>query len=545
MKKNYLNPANLCRKMSLVALAAFSIFTNAKAQSIIGPDTVLIGSTASYTLSTGDKFLSYAWEFESNSLTSVLSSSMPISNTGTNGNKFSLSSSACMVFDTSKNSYHAFVTCATEGFSAPNVQRIDFGSNPNNPSPVTVNLGNPNSAFITNSGGYFNMEDMKVVMDDQGVFHAFINNGGIVHWVFGNGIDNPPTLASRIFTNPSVLGMSMNMAVIKYGEHWYIFVGQTFGASPGLVRLNLGGDLNNIPSTIPYVIYDAPQGYNYLDYFAIIKLNGQWHLSISSHMYNSPLFRYDFGADLLNPNPIITNLGVTNPPLNKKRGANFIKSCDSFYMLGLNEDGEVLTFNYQNNITSTPVVQSLGQKFGNSVAMQIFYPYWYNDTLWSLSANWQNNPNSTISRFPLATISSGNAVIKYYDPATSHTFNTAGLKTIRLYCDQGDNRGPQAFCKEVYVKDPTSIQEENKNKNIIQLFPNPATNFISLASPKEGAFTYRVLNTEGKRVIENSNVKLGMGEQLNIDVRNLAAGFYYIQIMDQSGSAFSGKFIKR
>jgi hypothetical protein len=53
------------------------------------------------------------------------------------------------------------------------------------------------------------------------------------------------------------------------------------------------------------------------------------------------------------------------------------------------------------------------------------------------------------------------------------------------------------------------------------------------------------LNTEGKRVIENSNVKLGMGEQLNIDVRNLAAGFYYIQIMDQSGSAFSGKFIKR
>lgn len=533
--------------MSLLAGMLLSIHTKSNAQSISGPDTVVLGSTALYTLNTTDnKFLSYAWEFESNSLTSVLTSSIPIPNTGTNGNRFSVTAAVCMAFDTSKNSYHAFVTSASEGYSAPTVQRIDFGSNPNNPSPATVDLGNPNAAFVPNYGGYFNLQDMKVVMDDQGIFHAFINNGGIVHWVFGNGLGNPPTQASRIFTNTSVLGMSMNMAVIKYNNNWYIFDGQTYGVSPGLVRLSLGGDLNNIPSNIPYIIYDAPQGgYTDLGYFAIIKLNGQWHLNISSLTYNSPLFRYDFGADLLNPNPTITNLAISNQALDRNRAVNFIKSCDSFYMLGLNEDGEVLTFNYQNMINNTPVVQELGQKFGNNPSMQIMYPYWYNDTLWSLSANWQNNPNSTISRFPLVAISSGNAVIKYYNPSTSHTFNTPGLKTINLYCDQGDNRGPQSFCKEVYVKTPTSIQDADRNKNIVRLFPNPSTNDINLIAPKEGTFTYKVLDLQGRPVAENPSVKLISGEQLKIDIQSLHAGFYYLQIIDQEGSIFNGKFIKK
>lgn len=531
--------------MSMFAGMLLSINAQSNAQSISGPDTVVLGATASFTLNTQDKFLSYAWEFESSSLSPVLTTYIPIANTGTNGNKFSVSSSACMVFDTSKNSYYAFVTCASEGFNAPNVQRIDFGSNPDNPSPVTVDLGNPNGAFITNSGGYFNMEDMKVVMDDGGVFHAFINNGGIVHWIFGNGVDNPPTQASRIFTNTSVLGMSMNMAVIKYNNNWYIFDGQSFGASPGLVRLSLGNNLNNIPSVIPYLIYQVPEGADDLDYFAIIKLNGQWHLNISSHMYNSPLYRYDFGADLLNPNPVITNLGVTNPPLDKNRGVNFIKSCDSFYMLGLNEDGKVLTFNFQNNITNTPVVTSLGQKFGSGPSMQIMYPYWYNDTLWSLSANWANNPTSTIFRFPLVSISSGNAVIKYYDPSTSHTFNTPGLKTINLYCDQGDNRGPQAFCKEVYVKAPTAITDINNSKNGLKVFPNPATNELYVMPPVAGIFSYKILNMQGQQIAESAFQYTKAGENLRIEIHNFSPGFYCIQLTEKFGSTYTTKFIKR
>jgi hypothetical protein len=47
----------------------------------------------------------------------------------------------------------------------------------------------------------------------------------------------------------------------------------------------------------------------------------------------------------------------------------------------------------------------------------------------------------------------GNAVVNYYNAAATHIFNNAGVYEVNVYCDQGENKGPQSFCKQIVVKE--------------------------------------------------------------------------------------------
>jgi len=438
----------MIKPMRYLFLSLSLLFAAGAASSqIISRDTVCIGEPVSFSADTSLKHIQYCWEFGTSSMTPVLTTSRPIPGTGTSGGMFSVVAQATMTYDSSDHKYYAFVTSASTGFTNPTVQRLDFGSNPHSVPSVT-DLGNPNGAFISfpiNS----NMEAIEIVKDAQGTFHAFINNGGIVHWVFGNGIASSPTQATRIYTNRSVIGMAMQLSVVYYNNEWILFAGQSYGAS-AIVRFDLGADLNNIPSVIPVTSIQTTPAY-WPSYFALLQEAGNWYMFITNLEANSPLLRYDFGTNLKNNTPVQHDLGTFTPAINNNRGLNFIKSCDTFFMLGLNEDGTILAFDFRNDILSTPAVRSLGQVYGSGVNMQVLKPYWYNDTLWAISGNWNNNTTATSYRFPLLGIPSGNAEIKYWDPATTHVFNAPGVYNVTLYCDQADPRGPQAYCKQVVV----------------------------------------------------------------------------------------------
>lgn len=421
-------------------------------QHILAPDTVCVGDPVPFSLDSNTNFTTYAWEFGTNSLSPIVGTALPIPNTATSGNtSFTIVAQTTMVYDTLADKFYAFVTSASSGYTNPSVQRLSFGANPHS-SPIATNLGNPGNAFIVAS--YANMEAVEIVLDETGVYHAFFTNRGIVHWVFGNGLDNPPTVVSRIFDNPAVMAMGMQMSVLKAGNQWVAFCGQAYGIQ-NIVRFDLGTNLNSLPASIPYTVLPAPTGgFNQAPcYFSLLKENGQWVMVVAPlGGTTTPLFRYNFGTNIQNNNPIATSLGSPAPaPMLNNRGLNFIKSCDSFYMLGLNQDGSLLSFNFQNNIASVPSTQSLGQWFGSNFNSQVLKPYWYNDTLWALTGNWNNNPTATVYRLPLLAIPSGNAAIKYYNPATTYTFTTPGVYDVMLYCDQADPRGPQAFCKQIVV----------------------------------------------------------------------------------------------
>lgn len=202
---------------------------------IISPDTVCVGQAVTFNADLDFKHIQYCWEFGTSSMTPVLTTSQPVPGTATNGQQFAVVAQATMVFDTANGEFYGFVTCASNAFVAPSVQRLNFGPNPHG-TPTATDLGNPNSAFVLNSAlANSNMEAIELVKDDFGIFHAFISNGGIVHWIFGNGINQPPTSARRIYTNRPTLGMPMQISIMHYNGEWLLFAGQSYGASPILL----------------------------------------------------------------------------------------------------------------------------------------------------------------------------------------------------------------------------------------------------------------------------------------------------------------------
>ena len=427
-------------------------------QTIISSDTVCVGTSVPFSLQGGGKFTTYAWSFNGGDINSINAPAIAIPNTVTNGNMFNVTAQSIMVYDTANNNYHMFANSAG-GYSylTPSTQRLDFGSNPNG-IPTVVDLGNPFNAFYV--GTYANMEAIEFVLDDNGVFHAFITNRGIVHWVFGNGLSSPPTQATRIYDNPSVLGMAMQLSIINDNGQWRIFVGQDYGLN-NIIRFDIGTDLNNIPivltpNLLPYAI-------NNPCYFAIIKENNIWYLFTTTRTQNASLHRYTIGPNLQNNNPPIVNLGNTGPILDKNRGLNFLKSCDRFYLIGIDQNGVVKEYNFNGNISNVPTTQSFGQLYGTPLfdGAQNMKPYWYNDTLWALTSDYSTVSGPTIYRRALASLPTNASSIKYYSSATQHVFNTPGVYDVILYCDQGDPRGPEAFCKQIVVVNNLGISLGN------------------------------------------------------------------------------------
>ena len=423
-------------KQTSLLLSLLLTVTGIRAQ-IISSDTVCVNEPVIFlSADTSTNTVTYAWEFGTHSMTPILTPAIPVPGTGTSGTRFSVVDQTTMVYDTSTHQYHAFVG----SHGSMTVQRLDFGTDPNS-TPAVTDLGNPNNAF-NGSGG--NLEAAEVVLDDNGNWYIFFTNGTLVRWELGPNITNNYPVATRL-TLPDQ-GMPMQLAITKFNNEWIGFAGHHWNAS--VTRYDFGTSLSNIPAVwvLPdYSMLTTP------DYFALHEQNGQWYMLVAN-LTGGSLVRYAFGADLKNNAPVAQSLGNPGNFNNLNRSITTIKACDTFYTLLLNQNGTVGMLDFRGDITNNnPTVTPLGQIYGTGVAMQMFKPYWYRDTLWAISGSFNNDAAHTVYRFPLVTIPSGNAIIRYYDPEATYTFSSAGIYDVTLYCDQGDPKGPFAFCKQVTV----------------------------------------------------------------------------------------------
>ena len=73
-----------------------------------------------------------------------------------------------------------------------------------------------------------------------------------------------------------------------------------------------------------------------------------------------------------------------------------------------------------------------------------------------------------------------------------------------------------------------------------QIHPNPASNMLTVVMPEQRVLVhYRVFDAFG-RLVEN-----GRGENNVLNVSNLSPGLYLLQVTDQTGAAFTQKFVKK
>jgi sugar lactone lactonase YvrE len=105
---------------------------------------------------------------------------------------------------------------------------------------------------------------------------------------------------------------------------------------------------------------------------------------------------------------------------------------------------------------------------------------------------------------------------------------------IVYFADRGNNR-VRRLSSTVFVG-PVNIVQQN-----INLYPNPATNYITIDNPDKACNSYAIYNLFGQKVLSGS---LGMGEQ-DIAVRDLANGTYCVSFFNESGSFQNMFFIKQ
>ena len=87
------------------------------------------------------------------------------------------------------------------------------------------------------------------------------------------------------------------------------------------------GDLQGAPvaTTLTEQDFNVPVG------TSLIKTNGLWYGFVTS-LNNSSIFRLDFGASLLNPSPVVTNLGNLGGLVNQPQNIKAIAFANKYYL---------------------------------------------------------------------------------------------------------------------------------------------------------------------------------------------------------------------
>ncbi len=123
-----------------------------------------------------------------------------------------------------------------------------------------------------------------------------------------------------------------------------------------------------------------------------------------------------------------------------------------------------------------------------------------------------------------------------YVTDTEMAFFTNDQKTIKT----NTMAGPRASLLNTNACSFLAVNDLEKAASI-NLFPNPTTQYISIASPLVRINEVEIFNSEG-RLMKKVSVK---NETDKIDVNDFAAGVYYVRTYNGTEFIKSMKFIKK
>lgn len=151
---------------------------------------------------------------------------------------------------------------------------------------------------------------------------------------------------------------------------------------------------------------------------------------------------------------------------------------------------------------------------------------------------YSGNPKSPDNTYTCTTTAAGAMFMNYMDYVNDASMGmfTNDQKKIT----QNTMAGPRASllnsnaCATLGVNDVEKV-------NSINVFPNPTTQYISIASPLVKINEVEIFNVDGK-LVKKSKIK---NETDKIDVKELSAGIYFVRTYDNSNFVKSMKFIKK
>lgn len=216
---------------------------------------------------------------------------------------------------------------------------------------ITSVKSSSNHASIANLNFGANLK----LLFDQGKWYGFVlseNNSRLIRLDFGNDLANVPIVVD--LGNPDgQLSFPEGLDIIKAGANWFGFVGH-LDLGRGVVRLNFGNSLENIPTAIN--VSDFGYSVRFRD-LKIVNQGGDYILVLSNYNDNS-LVRVNFGTDITNASPTTVSTGaITNAflPIGIdliKKGNNWIAHLVSY------GNNKLIQLNFGTDILSSPILEA-------------------------------------------------------------------------------------------------------------------------------------------------------------------------------------------
>lgn len=337
------------------------------------------------------------------------------------------------------------------GFTANDngtISRLDFPQGIEN-APVGGTLGDMDGNMMPNPKG------LQAVYDGA-MWHVFViggdglSNSSLLRIDFANGLQSAATNIVNLGNVDGMFDRPQQLYITKDDSNWYGF---TFNRNGDMIRLNFGNDLNVSPTAT--MLGDFSLFHNASGMTAVEEY-GMWYV-FATDKDSSTLIKMEFGADLSNDTPNVTNMGNFSHALIAPNGIAITKGCNEYYAYVLNAGGSLAQIHWESSIDSIPNYSILFGNIGNMVQPTSLTQFVTNDG--SLYLFTPNNDNSLTK--------------VYYDPCDNSNiassneqippvfkYDTSGYFTVYLTVNEGLSN-VSTYCKTIYIEPAPPLTSKN------------------------------------------------------------------------------------
>lgn len=278
--------------------------------------------------------------------------------------------------------YYMFIT----GRTGNNLIRIDLGTNPNNPSPTRVNLGNLGGVLTAPIG-------IKLIKE-QGQWYGIIYNSGndnLVRVSFGTSLENNSPSAQNVVKAYGSVNNGLDVGI----SNGKVVVAVTNATTNKLTLIDFGNSILNTPVDPTNIITTAAfSGASALRGMTLLRGCDKWY-GYAVAAGNRKIYRMDFNANLYSA-PVVTDITGTFA------GTENFVDIKVFYDAGvyvgfiMTTQRVVYRLDFGNSLANLPTKTSLGN-LAISAGTFLFFDFIRHNSTWHFFAG-KNDPSYIIYR---------------------------------------------------------------------------------------------------------------------------------------------------
>ncbi len=324
-----------------------------------GEANVPISLTGNDLTSIQDAVTGWNWKYENNSFSTNKNTQISFPTAGVYEVALEVATSQGCVDEVKKNITVAAPVCPYPDFTVQTdlcineSLQLDNTSANGAVSDWDFCIGDLSKAPTQSNLGTFGFPYKMEVVDSLGQYYAFVSNRNPVNIFrldFGTSLSNTPSAPKALDVG---VAQMFSVEIFSHSGKWY---GYVIEGSGKLYRLEFGADLTSKPNLTLVGQFGGLTSGISLEYQKI----GNSHLLFVLGYANTQLVRLDFGSDPLNLVPAVGQITISG--LSTGLGLSLIKECDTWYgFVASNGNNKVYKINFGSDLmNNSPVITDLG-----------------------------------------------------------------------------------------------------------------------------------------------------------------------------------------